>query len=180
MILQHTPMKWPPNRPVDWVDMTERAIWLLEFQKHLFNLFVVGLESTKPSRKRYWTLERRRESVLANKQVIDQMLHLAGAALDPDAPRSIPLPSPQFQDPPEIATGWPSPFEELPAGGWSRSEHTKWVGYVENQLDYLMRLLLMAHPKGSEEHLRARWAVIRVRALFEKLPFALVLPLRQR
>ena len=38
----------------------------------------------------------------------------------------------------------------------------------------------MAYPKGSKEHLRARWAVIRVRVLFEKLPFALIVPLRQR
>jgi hypothetical protein len=176
MIVQHTPLKWPPYRPVDWVDSSERAVWALEFQEHLFNLFVVGLEFTKPPRKRAWTREEARESLLANKQVLDQMLSLAGAPLELWEPVSIPLPPPLFDDPPEIACGWPSPFRELPAAGWSTREQFKWLGYVEGQLDYLAGMLFMAYPEGNKEHRKARWAVIRLSVLFGKLRLALLLP----
>jgi hypothetical protein len=71
-ILQHQPMRWPPDRVVDWADASERRAWVAELRLHIFNLFVVGLEGTKRRRKRAWTLERSRESLLANKQVIDQ------------------------------------------------------------------------------------------------------------
>jgi hypothetical protein len=110
--------------------------------------------------------------VLANKQVIELMLHLAGAPLEVWQEMRIP-PPPQFDDPPEIAEeGWPSPFEELPRYRWMPAEQVKWLGYVEGQLEYLAALLLVAYPEGREEHRRARWAVIRLRVLFEKFRVA--------
>jgi hypothetical protein len=173
MIVQHAPMRWPPNRVVDWADASEREAWVAELRGHLFNLFVVGLDGTKPPWQRSWSHREARESLLANKRVLDQMLHLAGAPLDVWQRMRISLPPPWFEQPPEIAAGFASPFEELPLFAWSAKEQAKWLGYVEGQLEYLVAMLFVVYPEGSEEHRRARWAVIRLRVFFEKLRVAL-------
>ncbi len=49
----------------------------------------------------------------------------------------------------------------------------KWLGYVDGQLEHLVAMLLLAYPEGTEQHRRARWAVIRLRVLFDKLRTAL-------
>jgi hypothetical protein len=81
--------------------------------------------------------------LLANKQVLDQMLSLSGAPLEVWQPMRIPLPPPRFDDPPEIGVGWPSPFQELLRLASSAKERAKWLGYVEGQLEYLTALLLV-------------------------------------
>lgn len=175
-ILQHHPMKWPPDRPVDWPDASERRAWVSELRDHIFDLFVVGLNETQPPPQRHWTRPKARRSLHANKQVIDALLYLAGAPLEVWQSVRIGMPPPGFDDPPEIATGWPSPFQDLPRLASSADERAKWLGYVEGQLEYLAAMVLAAYPKGHKDHLRVRWAVIRLRVLFEKLRSALFLP----
>lgn len=171
---QVKPMKWPRDRIVDWTDATERQTWIAEFREHLFDLFVVGFDATKSSRPRAEARREAQASLLANKETLDPMLHLGGAPKEPWKEVSFPLRSPpKLPDPPEITEGWPSPFKELPRGGWSAEEVAKWIGYVEGQLEYLVALLLVAYPEEREEHLRMRWAVIRLKVLFEKLRYAL-------
>jgi hypothetical protein len=172
-MLQYEPMKWPPSRVVDWADACERQTWVAELRRHIFNIFVLGVEGLKPRRPRGWTLTEIRESISANYELIGKMLHLAGAPLEGWQKMHIALPAPKFADPPEIATRLPSPFEDLPRYAWSDKELTKWLGYVVGELEYLAHLLLEAYPEGSEEQRRARWAVIRLHVLFKKLEVAL-------
>jgi hypothetical protein len=56
---------------------------------------------------------------------------------------------------------------------WSEKELSKVFGYVMGQLEYLAGLVEVGFSKGSEEQRRARWAVIRLRVLFEKLQVGL-------
>jgi hypothetical protein len=48
-----------------------------------------------------------------------------------------------------------------------------WLGQLERQIEQLAILLLAAYPEDRPEHLRARWAVIRVQVLLELLRAAL-------
>jgi hypothetical protein len=84
-IVQHHPMQWPPDRLVDWTDASERRAWVAELRDHIFDLFVVGLDGTKPPRQRFFTNRQARVSLHANKQVIDALLYLAGAPLEEPA-----------------------------------------------------------------------------------------------
>jgi hypothetical protein len=154
MIVQHHPMRWPPKRAVDWVDASERGEWIAELRDHLRDLFVVGLDGTKLPTRRAWSRREARESLLANKRVLDQMLHLTGPPLEVRRPIHLPL-----LPPPRVA--------------WSAKDVSKWLGYVEGQIQYLATLVLAAYAEGGEEHRRARWAVIRLRVFFEKLRGAL-------
>jgi hypothetical protein len=149
MIVQHQPMRWPPKRVVDWVDASERGAWLAELRDHLRDLFVVGLDGTKLPTRRLWSRREARESLLANKRVLDQMLHLTGPPLEIWRPIHLPL----------LA--------------WSAKDVSKWLGYVEGQIQYLAALVIEAYPEAADEHRRARWAVIRLRVFFEKLRGAL-------
>jgi hypothetical protein len=173
MMVQHRPMRWPLKRVVDWADASERGAWIAELRDHVLDLFVVGLDGTKPPPKRAWSRRQARESLLANKRVLDQMLYLAGPPLENWRPIHRPLPPPQRDDPPEIAMTQPSPFRALPRVAWSTKDVGKWLGYVEGQMQYVAALLLAAYPEGGDEHRRARWAVIRLRVFFEKLRVAL-------
>jgi len=152
MTLQTKPMKWPPNRVVDWADARERGLWVAELRDHIFNLYVLGYEGVKSPPPRGWTVKKIREGLAANKEVLDKMLYLAGAPIEGWKEMYIPLRSPQdAPEPPENEPGWPSPFEELPRYAWSSKELVKCFGYIEGQLEYLAALLLVAYPEGSEE-----------------------------
>ena len=127
--------------------------------------------SLRGRRSQGWTRGQIRESLLANKEVIDRMLYLAGAPLEAwESMHVTSFKSPLLPDPPEITMGWSSPFKELPEAGWSRKDLQKCLGYIEGQIEYLVALLTVAFPKeGCEEHRRARWAAIRLRVLLQKL-----------
>jgi hypothetical protein len=173
MILQYQPMQWPSDKPVDWADSFDRESWVKELRDHIFDLFSVGHIMLDPAVKRKWPREQAMESLLANKRVIDEMLHLAGAPLEVWREMRVFLPLTKHEHIPEVAAMRSDPFQELPLGAWSAKERLKWLGYVDGQLEYLVAMLLLAHPEGTEQHRRARWAVIRLRVLFDKLRTAL-------
>ena len=56
---------------------------------------------------------------------------------------------------------------------WSTEKWARWLGHMAAELDTLESLLLAAYPEGREEHRRARWTVIRMRAFLETLRVAL-------
>ena len=56
---------------------------------------------------------------------------------------------------------------------WSTEEWARWLRVMEGQLDALGSLVLAAYPEGREEHVRARWTVIRLRGFLGKLRVAL-------
>jgi hypothetical protein len=175
MIYQHHPMVWPKDKPVDWVDSNERGIWASELRYHIYDLFSVAFQLSEPPGTYVLSRKRGRESVCANKKVIEEMMALAGSPLELAEKRWTPLPAPQCNVPPELAAGTASPFKELPNAGWTNDERAKWLGYVEGQLYYLVGLLFAAYPEGSDEHLRGRWAVIRLHVFFAKLRVALLM-----
>ena len=57
--------------------------------------------------------------------------------------------------------------------GWSAEEWARWFRLMEGQIEALSSLLLAAYPEGREEHMRARWTVIGLRAFLAKLRVAL-------
>ena len=62
---------------------------------------------------------------------------------------------------------------------WSTEKWNRWLGAMEEHVDALESLVLAAYPEGREEHFRARWTVIRLRAFLRTLRVALsVVPLR--
>lgn len=175
MTIQYKPMRWPPDRVVDWADASDRHVWVAELRAHIFDLFAVAVGATERSRSLRLPREAARESLFANKLVIDQMLVLAGAPLEVWREMFPAVPPPRLPEPPEIALGWPSPFKYLPRGGFSMGDQEKCLGYVEGQLELIVAMLLLAYPPGRDEHRRARWAVIRLKVLFDKLRRALCL-----
>jgi hypothetical protein len=180
-MLQVNRMRWPPNRVVDWADASERQAWVAELRSHVSNIFVLGYEGLSPRWwPRGWTLKGIRESLVANREVIVRMLHLAGAPLESWEKMPISLwPPPRFADSTGGAVGFPIPFRALPRHAWSEKELILFFGCVMGQLEYLAGLLEVAFPEESEEQRRARWAVIRLRVLFEKLQVGLgVAPMR--
>jgi hypothetical protein len=181
MIVQHKPMRWPPNCVVDWSDASAWGAWVVELREHVFDLFVVGLDAAQPPRQRTWTRQQAQESLLANEKVLDHMLYLSGAPLDSWRSLHLPLPPPPRADAPfDVASPAVRLYQALPRGAWSAEERAKWRGYVEEDLEYLSALLLQAYPEEREEHRRARWAVIRLRVFFDKVLQALAAALMDR
>ena len=66
-----------------------------------------------------------------------------------------------------------------PRWAWSAEKWAWWFRLMETHVDALGDLVLSAYPEGREEHMRARWTVIRLRAFLTTLRVALsVVPLR--
>ena len=57
--------------------------------------------------------------------------------------------------------------------GWSAEKWAWWFRLMEEHVDALGSLVLSAYPEGREEHVRARWTVIRLRGFLETLRVAL-------
>jgi hypothetical protein len=109
-----------------------------------------------------------RESILASKEAIDQLMFLAGAPREIWRDVALSLPAPTSDVPPEQGRGADDPFAEVARSGYSFEEQRKWLGYIEGQIEYLASLALGAYPESSFEHRRARWTAIRLRVLLNR------------
>ena len=175
MTVQTRPLKWPLTRVVDWADALDREDWMEELRRHLFDLYVAGFDQTNPPGERAFTQVEARESMLANKAILDRMLQMAVAPLESWQALYVPVPPVRYEDPRTLTAEMPTPFQEFPPTAWSAEEWSRWTGYVQGQLDYLTSLAFSAYPEGTRAHLRARWTSIRLRAFLQKLRVAITL-----
>jgi hypothetical protein len=165
---QHRPLRWPAGRILDWMDGYERRAWLAELRLHIVDLFVTGLEPTRP-RRRVGSRESVRERLFASKEAIEQLLAVAGAPLEVWQDAWIRPPKRDGDRPLEQERGHPDPFAAAGRRGHSFDEQNKWLGYIEGDMEYLVALALTAYPAGSGEHWRALWTAIRLRVFLDKL-----------